>query len=47
MRIAPYPAYKPSGVEWLGENARALGNTAVEGSCHNCRRAVAAFELGY
>ena len=24
----PYPAYKPSGVEWLGEGAGALGGKA-------------------
>ena len=26
MKWQPYPGYKPSGVEWLGEVPEALGN---------------------
>ena len=27
--LKPYPAYKDSGVPWLGQGARALGATAT------------------
>ena len=33
-RYNPYPAYRPSGVEWLGEVPGTLGSEAVEICCH-------------
>ena len=33
--LQPYPAYKPSGVQWLGDVPVALGGGAPQRTCKN------------